>query len=238
MEVVMTRKGLLISVLAVSVFNLSACHDGSRDHRTYDTDYIASGEYKVVNFQFVPGLSYRVDLVTYSGDADIAIYNDYNEQVVYSQEYGTDTDSVIFTADDHTYDIEIYGNYSSEYQLYIEQLPYDYNGLVTDTDGMEFNIDANTFTGELYTILASRSIQVSQAFDTLTITPLPDAPWLNVTPSGTLYDNSATVWIDILETQFPSTNNYAAVRLRATDLDGKVSLFKDIDIYYHVTGLN
>ncbi|WP_455375607.1 hypothetical protein, partial [Kaarinaea lacus] len=62
--------------------------------------------------------------------------------------------------------------------------------------------------------------------------------WLDVTPTGTVYASSpgdgTMVLVNILETNSPATNNFAAVRLHAQDFAGKVSVFKDVDVIYRL----
>ena len=163
------------------------------------------------------------------------MYDADDELVVYSEEPGVYDDVVIFTAGDYDSIIEIYGHHSSEYQLFIEQLHYDDIGLSTEFDGVEFNIDRGNFTGDLFSILAAKPIQVSHVYDYLTITPVPDPIWLDVTPTGTLYSESSSIMIKILETEFPAANNFASMLLEAQDTDGKVSVFKEVDIIYRIT---
>jgi len=233
----MYSNGLRITALISFFFGLSACHDPHYDTH-HDTGYITSGEYQYIDYSFDPYETYRIQLITYSGDADVAVYNEYGELVVFSEEYSTRTDEVIFTAYNSNYEIEIYGNLGSEYDLYIERLRYYDTGLNTEVDGIEFNIDGNAFTGDIYSILASKSFQVTHIYDSLTITPSPDPIWLDVTPTGTVYaapdNDSTTVSVNILETASPSATNYAAVIIQAQDYDGKVSVFKEVDIIYRV----
>lgn len=233
----MYSNGLGGTALITLFFGLSACQDPHYDTH-HDTGYITSGEYQYIDYSFDPYETYRIELITYSGDADVAVYNEYGELVVFSDEYSTRTDEVIFTADNGNFDIEIYGNFDSEYDLYIEQLPYYDIGLNTDVDGIEFNIDSNAFTGDNYSILATKSFQVNHEYDSLTITPSPDQIWLDVTPTGTVYfdpgNSNMVVSVNILETTSPSTNNYASVILQAKDYEGKVDVFKEVDIIYRV----
>ena len=235
----MYSNGLPGIALITLVLGLSACHDPYHDsYYHYDKGYVTSGEYQYINYSFDPYETYRVVLDTYSGDADVAVYNEHGELVVFSDEYSTRTDEVIFTAGNVNYQVEIYGNIDSEYDFYIEKLPYYDTGLNTDTDGIEFNIDINAFTGDNYSILASKSFQVSHEYDLLTITPSPDPVWLDVTPTGIIYaspgNDSATVSVNILETASPSTADYASVIVRAEDYSGKVNIFKEVEIIYRV----
>ena len=223
--------------LITLVVILSACHDPYYDTH-YHNSYVASGEFQYIDFAFYPYETYRLELITYSGDADVAVYNEYGELVVFSDEYSTRIDEVIFTAGTGRYEIEIYGNLGSEYELYIEQLPYYGTGIYTDMDGIEFNLDSNTFTGDSYSILATKSFQVSHDFYSLSIYPSPDPIWLDVTPTGTIYDysdnDSMTVSVNILETHSPATINNAWVIVQAEDYDGKVNVFKEVEIIYRV----
>ncbi|WP_455209554.1 hypothetical protein [Kaarinaea lacus] len=223
--------------LITLVFGLSACHDPYYDTH-YHSDYLAPGEYQYIDYHFHPYETYRIELITYSGDADVAVYNEYGELVVFSDEYSTRTDEVIFTAGNDNYQVEIYGHLGSDYDLYIEQLPYYDTGLNTDADGIEFNIDSNAFTGDIYSILATESFQVSHEYDLLTIYPSPDLIWLDVTPTGTISNStgygSTTVSVNILETASPSSTNYASVIVQAEDYYGKVSVFKEVQIIYRV----
>ncbi|MGD8570012.1 MAG: hypothetical protein PVJ39_18135, partial [Gammaproteobacteria bacterium] len=209
-EVHMHLKGFPGIALIILSLVLSACHDPYYDPHYY-SNYVAPGEFQYIDYSFDPYETYRIELTTYSGDADIAVYNEIGELVVFSDEYSTRTDEVIFTAGNSTYQVEIYGNLGSDYDLYIEQLPYYDTGLTTDTDGIEFNIDSNVFTGDIYSILATRSFQVNNAYELLTITPSPDPIWLDVTPTGTIYSspdsNSTTVAVNILETDSPFYTN-------------------------------
>ena len=233
----MYSTGLRIIGLITLVIGLPGCHDPHYD--TYhDASHITSGEYQYIDYSFVPYETYRIELITYSGDADVAVYNEYDELVVFSDEYSTRVDEVIFTAGNCNYQIEIYGNLGSEYDFYIEQLPYYDTGINTDLDGVAFNIDSNAFTGDDYSILATKSFQVSHEYDSLTITPSPNPIWLDVTPTGTVYVNpgydSMTVSVNILETASPFTTNYASVVVQAEDYDGKVNVFKEVDIFYRI----
>ena len=228
-------KSALYAVLTASIFILSACYAPEHDNTAYDTDYIEADSYRFISYELRPYTTYRVELETFSGDADLTIYDAHGEIVVFSDEFGNIIDEVIFTVDDYNYKIEVYGHHSSEYQLFIEPLPYNSIGLSTDYDGVEFNIDIASFNGELFSILDSIPIHVSHAYDFLTITPFPDPIWLDITPTGTLYDNSATFSINILETEFPSANNFATVLLQAKDSEGKVDVYKEVDIIYRVT---
>jgi hypothetical protein len=231
----MQFKSLPGIALIILVFSLSACHP-PHDEAYYDRSYIASGEYQYIDYAFRPYETYRIELVTYSGDADVAVFNEYGEMVVFSDEYSTRTDEVIFTAGNVNYQIEIYGNYGSDYDLYIEQLPYYDTGLSTDTDGIEFVIDSNAFTGDIYSPLATRSFEVNHEYNALTITPAPDRVWLATTPTGTIYNSrgSTTVSATILETPSPAATNYASIIVRAEDYDGKVNVFKEVEIVYRV----
>lgn len=233
----MYSKCLPAIALTALVFGLSACHDPYYD-TYYDTSYVAPGEYQYIYYSFNPYETYRIELITYSGDADVAVYNEYGELVVFSDEYSTRTDEVIFTAGNDNYEIEIYGNLGSDYELYIEQLPYYDTGLNTDTDGIEYIIDSAAFTGDIYSILATKSFQVSHEYDSLTIAPSPDPVWLDVTPTGTIYNStgndSTTVSVNILETASPSARNYASIIVQAEDYYGKVNVFKEVEIIYRV----
>jgi len=224
--------------LITLVFALFACHDPYYD-TYYENNYVAPGEYYYINYTFVPGETYRIELITYSGDADVAVYNEYDELVVFSEEYSTDIDEVIFTASRYNYQIEIYGNLGSDYDLYVEQLPYYDTGLTTNADGIEFNIDSNSFTGDIYHTLASQNFQVNNDYDLLTIYPSPDPIWLDITPTGTVYNtsglNQTTVTVNILETTSASANNYASVIVQAEDYYGKVNVFKEVDIIYRIS---
>jgi len=217
---------------------LPACHDPYYD-TFYENNYVAPGEYYYINYAFVPDETYRIKLITYTGDADIAVYNEYGELVVFSDEYSTNIDEVIFTASSFNYQIEIYGNLGSDYDLYVEQLPYYDTGLTTNADGIEFNIDSNSFTGEIYSTLASQTFQVNNNFDLLTIYPSPDPIWLDITPTGTVYNtsetNQTTVTVNILETASVAANDYASVIVQAEDYYGKVYVFKAVDIIYRVS---
>lgn len=228
-------KGSLYVVLIASIFILSACYESEHYDTTYDSGYVGADEHIFIGYELNPQSTYRVELRTFSGDADLAIYDAQGEVLVSSSEFGNIIDEVIFTVDDFNYEIEIYGQHRSEYQLFIDQLHSDSIGLSTDYDGVEFNIDIASFNGEIFSILDSSSIQVSHAYDTLTITPVPDPVWLDVTPTGTLFGNSATFSINILETEFPSANNFATVLLQAKDSEGKVDVYKEVDIIYRVT---
>jgi hypothetical protein len=230
----MLSKGLLYAAITANMFLLSACNYSEHDHTPYDSEYIASGDYKTIYDEFVPYATYRIELRTISGDADLAVYDTDDELVVFSEEPGVYTDVVIFTASDYDSIIEIYGHHNSEYQLYIEELPYDDIGLNAEFDGVDFNIGSGNFTGDLYSILASKSMLVSHDYDYLTITPVPDPAWLDVTPTGTLYNNSSTITINILETESPAANNFATVFLDAQDVAGKVSVFKEVDVVYRI----
>ena len=233
----MYSKSLLSITSVILAFSLSACFDPHHDTH-YNGSDIAPGEFQYVSYTFQPYETYRIELTTYTGDADLAVYNEYDELVVFSDEYSTNIDEVIFTAGSGNYKIEIYGNVSSDYDLYIERLPYYDTGLYTDTDGIELNIDSSAFTGDIYSILATTSFQVSYDYDSLTITPSPDPLWLDVTPTGTLYytpgNDSATVTVNILETISPSTINSASVFVRTEDTYGKVNVFKEVEIIYRL----
>ena len=160
----MNRQSINVIALVALAFGLSACHDPYHDSYYdpyYYGSYIPSGGYHTIDYRFDPYETYRIELITYAGDADVAVYNEYGELVVFSDEYGTRTDEVIFTADNLNYQIEIYGNYSSDYDIYIERLPYNETGLDTTTDAVEFIIDRNAFTGELYSVLASQSFRIN-----------------------------------------------------------------------------
>lgn len=230
----MSSKGLLYAAIIANIFLLTACDYSEHNYSTYDSDYIASGEYKIIYDEFIPDVTYRIELRTLSGDADLAVYDADDELIVFSEEPGTYTDEVIFTASDYDSIIEIYGHHNSKYQLFIVELPYDDIGIDTEFDGVDFDIGSGNFTGELYSVLATKSMYVSHDYDLLTITPVPDPAWLDVTPTGTLYDNSSTIAINILETQSPAANNYATVFLEAQDVDGKVSVFKEVDVVYRI----
>jgi hypothetical protein len=230
----MLSKGLLYAAITANVFLLSACDYSEHDQTTHDSEFIASGEYKTIYDEFVPYATYRIELRTLSGDADLAVYDADDELVVFSEEPGIYSDVVIFTASDYDSIIEIYGHYNSEYQLFIEELPYDDIGLNAEFDGVDFDIGSGNFTGDLYSILASKSMHVSHDYDFLTITPVPDPAWLDVTPTGTIYNNSSTITINILETESPAANNYATVFLEAQDVSGKVSVFKEVDVVYRI----
>lgn len=233
----MYSKSLPGVVLITLVITLSACHDPYYETH-YHSSYVTPGEFHYIDYPFNPYETYRIELITYSGDADVAVYNEYGELVVFSDEYSTDIDEVIFTASNSNYQIEIYGNLGSEYDLYIEQLPYYDTGLYTDTDSIEFIIDNNDFTGDNYSILATSSFEASHEYDSLTITPSPDPIWLDVSPTGTIYvspgNDSVIVSVNILETAFPSSTNYASVFVQSEDYYGKVSVFKEVEIIYRV----
>ena len=233
----MNRQSIKAIALISLAFGLSACHDPYYDPYYYGS-YIPSGGYQYIDYPFDPYETYRIELITYSGDADVAVYNEYGELIVFSDEYGTRTDEVIFTADNTNYQIEIYGNYRSDYDIYIERLPYNETGLDTSTDAVEFTIDRNAFTGDLYSVLASQSFRINHIYDSVSITPSPDLAWLDVTPTGTVYaspnDDGPMVLVNILETYSPATNNYAAVRIQAEDYAGKVSVFKYVDVIYRL----
>ena len=233
----MYSNGLRLIVLITLAIGLPACNDPHYDTH-HDTGYITSGEYQYIDYSFDPYETYRIELITYSGDADVAVYNEYGQLLVFSEEYSTRTDAVIFTAGDLNYQIEIYGNRNSEYDLYIDRLSYYDTGLNISMDGIEFNIDSNIFTGEIYSILATKTIQVDHDYDSLTITPWPDPIWLNVTPTGTVYAaperDSTTVSVNILETTSPSATNYSSVVVQAQDYEGKVDVFKVVDVIYRV----
>ena len=231
----MYSKHLSGIALITAVVVLSACQDPYYDTH-YHSGYLAPGEFQYIDYYFHPFETYRIELITYSGDADVAVYNEYGELVVFSDEYSTRTDEVIFTAGNDNYQIEIYGHLSSDYDLYIEQLPYYDTGLNTDADGIEFNIDSNVFSGDIYSILATQPFQVSHEYDSLTIYPSSDLIWLDVTPTGTIYSStgydSTTVSVNILETASPSSTNYALVIVQAEDYYGKVNVFKEVEIIY------
>jgi hypothetical protein len=40
--------------------------------------------------------------------------------------------------------------------------------------------------------------------------------------------------VNILETASPFTTNYASVVVQAEDYDGKVNVFKEVDIFYRI----
>lgn len=224
------------TALIILTLGLSACHDPYYDTH-YHSNYISSGEFQYIDYAFDPYETYRLELTTYAGDADLAVYNDIGELVVFSDEYSTHTDEVIFTARNSNYQIEIYGNVGSDYELYIEHLPYYDTGLTTDTDGIEFDIDSNAFTGDIYSVLATRSFQVSHDYDLLTITPSPDPIWLDVTPTGTVYTSpgdNTVIDVNILETASPSATNYGSVIVQAEDYNGKVNVFRQLDVIYHI----
>ena len=233
----MNRHGLQAIAVISLAFGLSACHDPYYEPH-YHSSYLPSGDYQYIDYPFDPYQTYRIELVTYAGDADVAVYNEYGELVVFSDEYSTQTDEVIFTADNINYQIEVYGNLGSDYDLNIERLPYYGTGLNTSTDTIEFNIDSNAFSGDLYSILASQTFQVDHVYDSVSIAPSPDPAWLDVSPTGTVYASPAgdgpMVLVNILETYSPSTNNFAAVRVQAEDYAGKVNVFKEVDVVYRV----
>ena len=234
----MFSTGLRVIVLFALGFLLVACHDPYEEYH-YTESYIEYDDYKYIYYSFEPYQTYRVELITYSGDADVAIYNEYGERVVHSEEFYTNTDEVIFTADNSQYEIEIYGNERSEYELYIERLDYDNTGLSVELDSMEFIISADSFTGNTFSILASKSFQVSHAFDMLTVKPLQDFAWLDVSPDGTLYrsdyGDSATITVNILETQFPASKNMDSLMIRSQDYLGKINIFRELDVIYRVS---
>lgn len=234
----MRSNDLRIMFVFVMGFILSACHEPYGESHYHDRSYVDNGEYKNINYIFEPYETYRVELVTYTGDADIAIYNEYGDLVVFSEEYSDNVDEVIFTAGHGSYDVVIYGNNYSEYELFIDRLPYDNTGLSVDMDGVEFNIDPGTFTGEIFSTLATKSFNVSHAYDTVTIRAQPDSAWLDITPEGTLYHSDysgeALITIGILETESPALNNFASVMVRAEDYLGKVNVFREIDVVYRL----
>ena len=222
--------------LITLIFGLSGCHDPHEDIY-YDRGHVSSGVLQYIDYTFAPYETYRIELNTYSGDADVAVYNEYGELVVFSDEYSTRTDEVIFTAAGHNYQIEIYGSLDSDYDLYIEKLPYYDTGLYTDADVIKFNIDSNAFTGDYYFTLATKSFKVSHEYDSLSITPSPDLIWLDVNPTGTIYnssDKNTSVFVNILETASPSDTNFTSLIVRAEDYHGKVNVFKEVDIIYHI----
>jgi hypothetical protein len=229
--------GLPGIALTTLVFSLSACH-GSHNDTHYEEGYVAPEETQYIDYAFDPYETYRIELITFSGDADLAVYNEHGELVVFSDEYATLTDEVIFTAAGHNYQIEIYGYLRSDYDLYIERLPYYDSGLYTDTDGIAFNIESNAFTGDIYSVLATASFEVIHDYDALTITPSPDPIWLDVTPTGTVYNapdaDSTPVFVNILETASGYATNFTSIIIRAEDYYGKVSVFKEVDIIYRV----
>ena len=233
----MNRRSIKAITLISLAFGLSACHDPHHDPYYYGS-YITSGDYQYIDYPFDPYETYRIELTTYSGDADVAVYNEYGELIVFSDEYATRTDEVIFTADNSNYQIEVYGNLGSDYDLSIERLPYYETGLDTTTDAVEFNIDRNAFTGDIYSVLASQSFRVNHLYDSISIAPSPDPAWLDVTPTGTVYASTpgdgTMVLVNILETYSPSTTNFAAVRIQAQDYAGKVSVFKYVDVIYRL----
>lgn len=232
----MVCKSLPTIALITLAFSLSACHDPYHDPYYFSSD-ISSGEYQFIDYPFEPYETYRIELITYSGDADVAVYNEYDELMVFSDEYSTRTDEVIFTARDSNYYIEIYGNLGSDYDLNIERLPYYDTGINTSTDEITFNIDSSAFTGDIYSILETQSILVSHDYDSLTITPSPDPIWLDTTPTGTVYNSPGVdtlILVNVLETDSPSTTNYASVIVQANDYYGKVSVFKEVDIVYRI----
>ncbi len=229
-------KGSLCVVLIASIFILPACYYESGHYDpVYDTGYIDADEHIFIGYELSPQSTYRVELKTFFGDADLIIYDAQGDVLVSSSEFGHVIDEVIFTVDDFNYEIEVHGQLRSEYQLFIEQLHSDSIGLSTDYDGVEFNISIASFTGEIFSILDSIPIQVSHAYDFLIIRPVADPIWLDITPTGTLNDNSATLFINILETEFPSANNFATLLLQAKDVEGKVDVYKEVDIIYRVT---
>jgi hypothetical protein len=168
------------------------------------------------------------------GDADIAVYSQYGELIVSSNESSTKTDEVIFTAYDDSYQIEIFGYLDSEYELYIEALPDYSTGLYTDTDRIEFNINRDAFTGDAYTILASDSFEVSHEYDILTIDPWLHPAWLDVSPTGTIYNSFATVAVNLWETMSIPATAYTTVMVQTEVYYGKVNVFKEVEIFYRV----
>ena len=222
-------------VLGVTLFTLTACHEQSNHYTAYDASYIGLDDYHTITYDFVPGNTYRVVLQSLSGDADLAIRNERGDYVVYSEERGSRVDEVLFTADFDVYDIEIYGYYSGEYRIEIDEVPYNETGLYTDSDGLGFTIDAAALNGDLYTELASAWLDVTQQFDDLTIVQPPNSPWLSVVPNGTLYnERHVPLKVSIVLTADYMSRDYAVLRLVSQDRDNKVYVYKDIDVSYNI----
>ena len=221
--------------LAPALLLLTACNEGSEYYSTpHDTDYVGANDYKIISHQFTPGANYHIELISHSGDADLAVLNNDGEYVVYSDENGAIIDAITFTAQYNHYDIEVYGYEGSEYQLVVDEIPYYQVGLNTAADGIEFNVDIDAFSGVLYSELASQSVAVSHDYDQLTIEPVLDQNWLNVVPTGTFENHDISLKVNILETASPLVHNFAVLRLVAKDYDNKVSVFRDIDIIYNL----
>ena len=221
--------------LVAPLLMLTACHEQSHNYTTYNARYIGLDDYHTITYDFVPGSTYRVVLQSLSGDADLAIRNEYGEYVVYSEERGSRIDEVLFTADFDFYDIEIYGYYGGDYRFTIEEVPYNEVGLDTDSDGLEFTIDVAALNGDLYSELASAWLDVTQQFDYLTIVQPPNSPWLSVIPNGILYNESyVPLKISVVLTADYMSHDYAVLRLVSQDRDDKVYVYKDIDVSYNI----
>jgi len=231
----MQMGSMRILLLLVSMLTLAACHEYSyHTSLEYDNEYIASDAKKIIHYPFDPHTTYRLRLQSFSGDADLTVYNEFDEIVVFSEKNDAITDEVIFTAEDRKYEIEIYGNLRSEYQLLIEQLPYDGIGISTSTDGIEFIIDHALFSGDIFAELASDALYVSHDYDYLSIKLLPSPIWLDVVPNSESRNNRVTLQINILETERPAAHNFATLRVAAENYSGNVNIYQDVDIVYQV----
>ncbi|NOZ54663.1 MAG: hypothetical protein GXP08_16265 [Gammaproteobacteria bacterium] len=232
-------KPLSLLLALTPVLLLTACNEPPRHYPSEDeTGYIGANNYKVIPYSFTPGATYNIRLKSYSGDADLAILNNNGGYIVYSAEDDAHIDAVTFTAKDYHYDIEVYGYHDSEYQLIIIEVPYYEVGLNITADSIEFNIDIEVFSGVLYTELASETITASHHYDHLTIEPVVNQSWLSLiptTPTNNLNAQTINFHIKILETTNPLTHNDALIRLTAKDYNGKIKIFKDIDVTYNVT---
>ena len=65
----MYSDGLPGITLLVLIFSLSACHDPYGD-TYYDRTYLAAGEAQYINYAFHPYETYRLELTSYTGDAE------------------------------------------------------------------------------------------------------------------------------------------------------------------------
>lgn len=233
----MNTKVKISMLVLISIFSLAACNEGHhQDIVIYDTDIVGQGEYQYINFPFVPEVTYHITLATYSGDADLAITDSNGRYLVYSEQNGVVNDSVLFTANHSSNQIEVYGFYTSEYELSIEEVPYASTGLNTEFDGIDFSININSFTGNLNTVLETATLGISHDYDYLTIQPNINVPWLDTLPSGTIGNRLFTLSINYLETANPAFSDFTRIRLFAGNNDASVLIFKDIDINYRLVG--